>query len=518
MLNFRQSKCLKVIAILVILTFVPVQTSWAGRGRRGGNATGALIIAAIGGAAMPLTIAIAGGNAAYLALAGSAVGTVLAKAGVDPRVNALVTAAVQGILGGGLASIGQSADIVTRTIIIQVVKRVVMAEVSYELNRAGLGPLAGLAAAGAGIAVDGVVAGLGGEASWNSFIKGSTAAKQPSLGARIVSTLVVEGISGLIQAGLQAAAGDNQLAMRYGGNISNLGGSLAGAYIGGPLGEAIFPGADTGQSTTYRIADKIDPGNFRLKDSRKATAEEIQTLKGLEDGKTYQLAKDGITVVEYKLQGDNIIISEANSTKFTAQYKNDMERRGYAFKVDNKGRVLELIEAQQAPRFVWESIDDKGHHMWDTWNNSIPEQQRYDLGQSWKEDNRINVYDSTIKSVKPTEYIPRPIPQMNPVPSPSFDYNKSQKQGFFNDKDTEGWKVGSAGEEVAGAWGLNAQPAQAKAQPETIGPYAIADAAFTPVSNYSPGVEYRNIAAETVHIFNSQLGDFAPAHITGDTF
>ncbi|MBL7084758.1 MAG: hypothetical protein ISS43_01435 [Candidatus Omnitrophica bacterium] len=532
MLNFRQSKCLKITAILIILTFVPAQTSWAGRGRRGGNSTGALVIAAIGGAAMPLTAYIGatlyGPNTAYLLLIGTAAGTVLSKAGVDPRVNAIVTAAITGLAGQGLGALS-GATVNAGTIIQSVVTRIVMAEVSYELSKAGLGPLAGLAASGAGMLM-----GVGFDVA--AGVDVTSGSYQQAFMGNLVKMLVREGVMGLVRLGVQAAAGDNNLALQYGSNITSLAGTATGYVMEGLLPEQGVKKVVVGTTKPYEVREHAP---INAEDYAKLEEHGAPVFLEVEDGK--------IKIVEYELKKDkqgkyHIVDKTERLTNLTLKDKVAWEKRGYEFRADpRKGEIMKLDTPDTKLHFVWDK---------DYWQKAS-DNDRYDHWQSRQTDRTVRFWDSKVETVSPKiDSTPIYTPRQDVQPKDLYRTDPSRTEAPI-EEEQKSW--------FAGLWkGFSAQPAQAKAQPgtyydndpwinidrsplvdhanvigplgpsidaaaehqQTIGPYAIADAAFTPVSEqmYSPGVEHYYEAAESVYTFNSQLGDFAPAHITGDTF
>ncbi|TRZ51249.1 MAG: hypothetical protein D4S01_05170, partial [Dehalococcoidia bacterium] len=214
MLSLRKHRWLKIIAAALILAFIPAQSSWAGRGRRGGNSSGDIIVAAIGGAATPLSCYFFGANPTTL-LVTSGTRFALVKAGCDPQTTMLVTAAVGGMTGSALSGEKLFSDVMLK----QIVKRIVAAEVTYELSRSeGSRWYAGMVGSMAGYMTGmGIEGAYGNKEGFDSY-----AEQLPESAVRIA---VSGGISSLIRYKLlPQLLGKNSLALNlYGQDVASLG-------------------------------------------------------------------------------------------------------------------------------------------------------------------------------------------------------------------------------------------------------------------------------------------------------
>ena len=363
MLNLRESKCLKVIAIAVLLSFLPTQSSWAGRGRRGGNTSGDLIVSAIGGASGPLTAVVFNVNP-YVMLITSGTRYALIEAGCDPQTTMLVTAAVSAGADSRFAGEGLLSDAMIKA----VVKRIVAAEVTYELSRsegdrwyAGMvGSLAGYAT---GMGIEGA---YGNEDGFNAYME-----QLPESAARI---LVSGGISSLIRYKLlPSLLGERSMALQfYGHDVASLGGNLAT--------EATEEFGILPERTTYRVVAKYDEPTgdkfiYHPEERREATDLEVAEFERYGTNTLYSLStsENGAAVINKRVfdkeKGD-IHFFESASPKFTAQVKN-WEKKGYKCIADPRtGRVLVLSISKYdpRPRLAWqdqgrvvEARDDKGN-------------------------------------------------------------------------------------------------------------------------------------------------------------
>lgn len=357
MLSFRKNKWLKAIAIALVLAFLPAQTSFA-RGRRGGNSSGDIILAALGGAAVPVSAYIFNANP-YVMVITSAVRYGMIEAGADPQTTMLVTAGVGGVASGYFNPGANMAD----TMVKSVVKRIVAAEVTYELaQHEGTRPFAGLGGAlaghltGAGIEkAYGNIEGYRGAngkyvAGYNDYMTAESFARM----------FISGGVSSLIRYELLPALfGDDSMALRlYGHELASLGGSLA---VEGTEELGILP-----ERTTYRVAQRIDSSYFVKEGGYEPTAKDKEVINQYDersrDGLTWYDKEQSTLKIVRKEQGTWLVyhLRVCDEGEGVADDIKDMAERGYQFRmfrVDDKNEQLlalyKTVEPKEGETFTF---------------------------------------------------------------------------------------------------------------------------------------------------------------------
>lgn len=229
-MRWQKSVWFKAIAIAIIISLMPIQGVYAGRGRRGGNDFLDIVISFVGGASKPLSAVLqaqmAGtvGSAAYtnalnsITIRGMWSGIVRAGArlaGAD-RHTAGLLGAISGGFAGGLYSARMGAQ--GRVIFNSVVTAIVAFEAGYWAAQAGI-PVPGLIGSLAGTLTWGVLSGQG-------FGSG-----------QLLRSALSAGVADAINLALGAAVGKRSPARAYIGNIGNLVGSLASSIVPQPSGK-----------------------------------------------------------------------------------------------------------------------------------------------------------------------------------------------------------------------------------------------------------------------------------------
>lgn len=278
----RNKSFFQLVALLVIISFSFVQPAWA-RGRRGGNSSGDLAMAAVGGAALPLGAVVGAGIAgggfagpAYQAAlssstfgmaAGSIARAGLTLEGVDPTTTRWVSAGVSGLASGfsTVSSANLTGSAITTEIGKSMVSSMVSSEVGYQLNEAGVplgGAIGSIAGSFAGGFTQGVLSGKGFSGSLSkgagyAIGKNNDGYTGSNIGYAVASNLVSDAIVGMVD--------ERSLARPYAGYVGGLGGRLAGHFAGTTMsGELNFLSPDYGKQARFGYVRELTSSQIQM--------------------------------------------------------------------------------------------------------------------------------------------------------------------------------------------------------------------------------------------------------------